>query len=346
MEIKPTLSPGELLQLMTLLRDVTRVVVTAHRGPDGDAMGASLAWADYLRRIGKRVSVVLPNPCPDFLKWLPGAQNVLYYSEEETRDSAVKAIQESDLICMLDFNALHRLQEMSSVVEKSKARRLMIDHHESPDLNCAEMTISRPEACSTCELVFRIVYQLGGFEQMSRSAAACIYCGMMTDTGGFSYSSNDPEIFIIIAHLLTKGIDKDKINRNVNNSWSENRLRFCSYILNEKLNFYKSRRASIFTITREEMKRFKYIRGDAEGLVNEPLKVRGMRLSISLREDTEKEVVRISVRSVDDFPANRLAEDFFHGGGHFNAAGGELPFPLEQAVKTAEQAIEAYAHLL
>ena len=94
------------------------------------------------------------------------------------------------------------------------------------------------------------------------------------------------------------------------------------------------------------MKRFHYIRGDAEGLVNEPLKVKGMRLSISLREDTEKEVIRISVRSVDDFPANALAVEFFNGGGHFNAAGGELPFPLDEAIKTAERAIAAYADKL
>jgi len=169
---------------------------------------------------------------------------------------------------------------------------------------------------------------------------------MMTDTGGFSYASNNPEIFIIIAHLLTKGIDKDKINRNVNNSWSDHRLRFWAYIINEKLTFHRAHKAAILTITREDMKRFRYIRGDSEGLVNEPLKVRGMRLSISLREDTEKDVVRVSVRSVDDFPANRLAEEFFNGGGHFNAAGGELPFPLEEAVKTAERAIAAYADRL
>ena len=169
---------------------------------------------------------------------------------------------------------------------------------------------------------------------------------MMTDTGGFAYASNDPEIFIIIAHLLTKGIDKDKINRNVNNTWSENRLRFFSYILTERLRFFHEHKAGLFTITREDMKQFHYIRGDAEGLVNEPLKVKGMRLSISLREDTEVDKIRVSVRSVDDFPANKLAEEFFNGGGHFNAAGGELPFPLEEAIRTAERAIEAYADRL
>ena len=346
MEITPILSGAEMLQLMSLLRDVKHVVTLGHRGPDGDAMGANLAWADYLRRLGKQVTVIMPNPCPDFLRWLPGAQNVLFFSQDDHRETALDAIRRADLICLLDFNALHRMQELAPIVEKAKARRLMIDHHENPDTTCADLIISRPGACSTCELVFRIVYQLGGFDQMPRGAAACIYCGMMTDTGGFSYASNNPEIFIIIAHLLTKGIDKDKINRNINNSWSDHRLRFWAYIINEKLTFHRAHKAAILTITREDMKRFRYIRGDSEGLVNEPLKVRGMRLSISLREDTEKDVVRVSVRSVDDFPANRLAEEFFNGGGHFNAAGGELPFPLEEAVKTAERAIATYADKL
>ena len=229
MEISPLLSPAELFKLMSILKDARNVVITAHRGPDGDAMGSTLAWADYLMQLGKRVTVVLPTPCPDFLRWLPGAKNVLYYSKDDMRAAATQAVQNADLICLLDFNALHRLQDFAPVVERSKAKRIMIDHHEHPDTSCAEFIVSEPKACSTCELVFKLIYQLGGFEKMTRSTAACIYCGMMTDTGGFSYASNDPEIFIIIAHLLTKGIDKDKINRNVNNTWSENRLRLYSH---------------------------------------------------------------------------------------------------------------------
>ena len=113
-----------------------------------------------------------------------------------------------------------------------------------------------------------------------------------------------------------------------------------------KLRFLENNKASIFTITREEMQRFHFIRGDAEGLVNMPLQVKGMRLSISLREDTDKDVIRVSLRSVDDFPCNKMAEQFFNGGGHLNASGGELPFPLEEAVKTAEKAIEAFREQL
>ena len=286
----------------------------------------------------------MPNPFPDFLHWMPGSHTIMSYDKRTA--AADEIIQGADLIFCLDFNALDRLKDMGDAVGKSKARRIIIDHHLNPDLQMADIVISHPEMCATGELVFRLISQLGGFETMTRQAATCLYTGMMTDTGGFTYNSIDPDIYIIISKLLSKGIDKDKIYRNVYNNFSEHRLRFTGYILNEKLRFYENNRASIFTITREEMKRFHFIRGDAEGLVNMPLQVKGLRLSISLREDTEKDVVRVSLRSVDDFPCNKMAEDFFNGGGHLNASGGELPFPLENAMKTAEKAIAAYKNLL
>ena len=342
--LTPILSEKELFELMRTIQQAQKIVICAHRGPDGDAVGSSLAWSQYLHSLGKQVSVIMPNPFPDFLRWIPGSQYISFYDKNET--AAANIIANAHLIFCLDFNALSRLQDMGKVIEKSKADRVIIDHHLNPDLSIAKMVISHPEMSSTCELVFRLIHQLGGYEEMTKQMAIAIYTGMMTDTGGFTYSSNNPEIYLIISLLLKKGIDKDKIYRNVFNNYSEHRLRFTGYILNEKLRFLENNHASIFTITREEMQRFHFIRGDAEGLVNMPLQVKGMRLSISLREDTEKDVIRVSLRSVDDFPCNKMAEQFFNGGGHLNASGGELPFPLEKAVETAERAIEAFKDLL
>lgn len=342
--MEPLLSQEELFELMRIVQSSRRIVICAHRGPDGDAVGSCLGWAEYLTHLGKQVKVVLPNPFPDFLRWLPNSHTIQFYAKHEKE--ARQIIQDADLIFCLDFNALDRLQEMRDAVAKSSADKVIIDHHLNPDREMARMTISHPEACSTSELVFRLIHQLGGFEQMTRLGATCIYTGMMTDTGGFTYSSSRPEIYEVISLLLSKGIDKDKIYRNVFNVYSVDRIRLTGYILYEKLQFLADNHASLFTLTREEMKRFNFIRGDAEGLVNMPLQVKGMRLSISLREDTERDVVRVSLRSVDDFPCNKMAEEFFNGGGHPNASGGELPFPLSAAVETAQKAIEAYRHLL
>ena len=342
--IPPLITETERELLQNLIANAKRILICGHRGPDGDAVGSALGWADYLKRLGKETVVMMPNPFPDFLRWLPGIQDISFYMRHETE--ATQAIKNCDLVFCLDFNALHRLMEMGDVIAAHDAPRVIIDHHLNPDRNAAALTISHPQMCSTCEVVLRLLLQLGGYEDMGSRAAAALYTGMMTDTGGFTYNSNSPEIYQLISLLLAKGIDKDKIYRNVFNTYSEPRLRLTGYILYKKLDFYQDRRASIFTLTRSEMTRFNFIRGDAEGLVNMPLQVKGMRLSISLREDTERDVVRVSLRSVDDFPCNKMAEEFFNGGGHLNASGGELPFPLSEAVKTAERAIEAYAHLL
>ncbi len=342
--LAPLLPQEELFALLQTIKSSQRIVICAHRGPDGDAVGSVLGWAEYLQSLGKKVYVILPNPFPDFLRWMPNSQTVKFYVRHEAASTAI--INRADLIFCLDLNDLSRLQEMQHAVRHAKAPKIIIDHHLNPDTSVAQQVISFPQMCATCEIVFRLIYQLGGFDSMTQQGATCLYTGMMTDTGGFTYNSNSPEIYEIISLLLTKKIDKDKIYRNVFNVFSVNRLRLVGYVLNEKLSFYAGNKASIYTLTRDELKQFNYIRGDSEGLVNMPLQVKGMRLSISLREDTEHDVVRVSLRSVDDFPCNKMAEEFFNGGGHLNASGGELPFPLSEAVATAERAIEAYAHLL
>lgn len=338
------LSLSETIELMKLLHESRKVVVCAHRSPDGDAMGSSLAWAAYMRTLGKMVSVVLPNPCPDFLQWLPEAKRVTYYSTNTAR--AKQLIADADLICCLDFNTLSRLEEMGECVKAAAAKRLLIDHHLAPDTENFDMTVSHPELSSTSEIVFRLLLQLGAYDEITQDMATDIYCGLMTDTGNLAFASSYPEIYEVIALLVRKGIDKDRIYRNVFHSFSAWRLKLQGYVLYEKVQWLAEGRAAYYTLTREEMKQLHFIRGDGEGLVNLPLQVKGARLSISLREDTERDIVRVSLRSVDDFPCNRMAEEFFNGGGHLNASGGELPFPIEDAVKTVERAVEAYKELL
>ena len=211
--MKQLLSNTELFALLQTIQQSKHIVICAHRGPDGDAVGSSLGWADYLTSLGKQVNIVLPNPFPDFLRWLPNSHLIHFYVKHEA--AATQIINQADLIFCLDFNSLSRLQEMQTAVARAKADKVIIDHHLDPDHTCAKQVISFPSASSTSELVFRLIHQLGGFDSMTRNGAACIYTGMMTDTGGFTYNSNDPEIYEIISLLLTKEIDKDKIYRNV-----------------------------------------------------------------------------------------------------------------------------------
>lgn len=338
-ELKKYLTPDMLAQWHELIDRATNIVVIGHAGPDGDAMGSILGMTHYLQQIGKQATPMTPNPCPDFLRWLPGSERVIFARTLLSRAQA--AIDNCDLIICLDFSGLNRIEELGPMVEAATVPKIVIDHHLNPE-HFADLLISDPKASATCEMVFCVLHQLGAYDELTLQAATCIYCGIMTDTGAFAFNSNRASLFLITAMLIEKGIDKDQIYRNVFYNYSESRLRLMGYILNQKMIYIPSCHAAIYALTEQEMKQYNFIRGDAEGFVNLPLQIKGTKLSISLREDTEKPVVRVSLRSVGNFPCNEMAARFFNGGGHHNAAGGSLPKPIDRAIDIARQAVEAY----
>ena len=338
------LTEQEAATFQELIAASVHIVICCHKSPDGDALGAMLAWGEYLRLQGKEALMVVPDAFPDYLRWLPNVEKVVRYDKHQERVDA--SLKEADLVFCLDFNTTDRVESMKESLDASSAKKVMIDHHLEPNIPNA-MIISRPEMCSTCELMFQLLWQLGKFEEMNRKIAACIYCGMMTDTGGFTFNSTRPEIFFIISQLLTKGINKDKIYRNVYNNYSSWAIRLRGYILYNKMNVIDHLHASYFVLTRQEMERFHFMKGDAEGLVNIPLQIKGMKLSISLREDNQREnLVWVSLSSVDDFPCNKMAAEFFNGGGHLNASGGKLFCSVGEAEKIVREAIKSYEELL
>ena len=331
------LSEAELTQLRSIIAAAADIVIIGHVNPDGDAIGSTLAWTNYLQSEGKSVSLIVPDKYPDFLNWLPNTDKILRHDKHPEKTELLVAT--ADLIFCLDLNTLSRTEALADHIASAKAAKVLIDHHPNPD-DLFNLTISHPEMSSTSELVFRIVWQLGAFERLGHHFAVPCYCGMMTDTGGFTFNSTRPEIFFIISQLLTKGIDKDKIYRNVYNVASESKIRLWGYVLYEKMEYDATRHAAFFTLTRADLKRFNYIKGDAEGLVNMPLQIKGTRLSISLREDTDKDnTVWVSLRSVDDFNCTEMAAAFFNGGGHFNASGGRLNCSIEEAAEITRKAI-------
>ena len=138
-----------------------------------------------------------------------------------------------------------------------------------------------------------------------------------------------------------------KIYRNVYHNYSEHRLRLVGHVLCNRLVVDEKRHAAFYTLSREDLKRFHFIKGDAEGLVNMPLQIKGLKLSISLREDTDREnTIWVSLRSVDDFPCNEVAARFFNGGGHLNASGGRLNCSLDEAVEIVKKALVAFEDTL
>ena len=331
----------QLQQLTTLIEESENIVCVCHQNPDGDALGSCLGWAEVLRVCyDKQPVVIVPDQYPDYLQWLPNSEKIVRYDKKKAE--ADELLKKAQLVFCLDFNSAARTADMEASLCQTAAQRVLIDHHLDPTVD-AVVTISKPEASSTCELVFRLVWQMGCLAELGRHFAVPVYCGMMTDTGGFTYNSNDPDIYFIISQLLTKRINKDKIYRNVYHTFSENRLRLTGFVLYNRLVVDAMRHASYFTLSRDDLRRFHFMKGDAEGLVNMPLQMKGHRLSISLREDTEKDnLVWVSLRSVDQFPCNEMAAQFFNGGGHLNASGGRLYGTMAEAVAVVEKAIKAF----
>lgn len=342
--LKQKVSTQEAQTLKKYFNDCKNVVIVCHTSPDGDAIGSSLGLYEYLKRKGKNVTVITPNYLPDFLHWMKDADKVLLYDRQRSRSIGI--INMADLICCLDFNDMKRLDDLGVPVSRADGKKILIDHHLDPDKQAFDFIVSHPDACSTCELVFRVINAIGGLDSLTLAGAEDLYAGMATDTGFFSYNSNDPDIFSIISELLRKGIDKDLINRRIQNNYSPDRIRFMGYVLYEKLQVFPDLHASFFSVTKDELTRFHYSKGDMEGLVNIPLQIKGHKLSISLREDTEKPLIRVSTRSVDDFPCNEFCAEFFNGGGHKNASGGWLKCTMEEAVEIAKKAIEAWSDRL
>lgn len=336
--MKEIATQQEIEKIRTLVKGAKRILILAHQNPDGDALGSMLGFTRWAEEISDAtISNALPDAYPDFIQWLPKASTILRYDKKP--DEIENLFAEADLVVCLDFNEYGRVASMEQLLRDYQGSLIQIDHHLDPALK-ADVVISQPEASSTSELVFKLVWQAGDFEKMDRFFHIPIFTGMMTDTGAFEYQNAGPDTFYIVAELLNKGVDKAKIHRLVYNTFSLNRMRMYGYVLHRKLRVFRKLHASYFSISREELERFHFIKGDAEGLVNIPLQMKGHKLSISLREDSQKDnLVWVSVRSIDDVPCNKLCAKFFNGGGHLNASGGKLFCSIQEAEKIAEQAI-------
>lgn len=327
----------------TLIENAENIVIVSHVGPDGDAVGSTLGMYHFLKELDKEATIVLPNEFPLYLNWMPNSNEIVI--AEDNLDRAVQILKHCDLLIMIDFNELGRVNGLKPLIEVSNVPKILIDHHPYP-ADIADVIISHPELSSASELVFRLICRMGFAQKINKSCAECIYTGMMTDTGGFSYNSNQSEIYLIVAELLRKGIDKDLIYKKINFSYSENRIRLTGYCMYKKMKIYPEYRTAVIALSDEELNRFEAKTGDTESIVNLPFSIKGIVFSAFFREDKKRGKIKISFRSQGTFPANRVASEHFNGGGHLNAAGGDTRISLSDTVKRFVDVLPEYENLL
>lgn len=314
--------------IKNLLASRSKIVITTHINPDGDALGSVLGLYWFLKRLGHDVSAISPNDYPEFLQWLPGNDVVIDFYKR--KKEATSLIQEADAIFFLDYNEAKRGGDMRDILAESKAKKIMIDHHPFPQLK-VDYAISRTGVSSTAELIYEFILDMNGIRHMSKEIAECIYTGIMTDTGCFSYNSSRTRTFEIAAQLLTFSIEKDEIFRKVYDNFSAQRMRLLGYCLNEKMQVFPEFRTAFISLSIEDQERFKFAVGDSEGFVNYPLSIKGVCFTALFTEGKDK--IKISFRSRGPFPANSFSQKHFSGGGHLNAAGGESNLSLSETIQ-------------
>ncbi len=328
LNLPPLLDKPTAELLGQLIEGAQNIVLTCHVSPDGDAIGSTLGLSSVLKAIGKNTVVITPDAPPRQLSFLPGIADIQIASYHQGRVANI--VRNADLIFCLDFNDYQRLDKFAQHIAGSTAPKVLMDHHLDPKVD-ADVVVSHPELSSTSSIVYRVINELGLTDLLDTDAASCIFTGMMTDTGNFSYNSTDPNLYPIVGDLVGRGVDKDDIYTRVYNTTSEKQVRLHGYALYKRLEIFPEHKTALITLSQKELEEFEYEKGYTEGLVNVPLSIPGVVCSVFMRQD-QPEYVKISTRSKGDFAVNVACERYFGGGGHLNAAGGEWNGSLDEAV--------------
>ena len=324
-----------------VIQSPKRMVLACHVNPDGDAVGSVLAMAEFLKRFGHEVKMVVANDFPDFLHWMPNAQEFLVF--EKDPDACKSAIAEAECIIMLDFNSLSRSGILHNEIGKTRCPRILVDHHRDPDESQFYCLYSSTCVSSASEIVTEIILHYGK-EYLTESISTNLLVGIMTDTGSFAHSIYHPRTFDLVSILVEKSMPYTYIHQLVYDTMSENRLRLLGFSINNRMEVLDEYNTAIIALSKSDLDSFKYQVGDTEGVVNFPLSMQKIKMAVLVTERQDQ--IRLSFRSKGDFSVHELANKHFKGGGHTNAAGGTLTCSFEEAVALLKSVLPEYKELL
>ena len=328
---------NEFKAYLSIPRDI---VLTSHRNPDGDAIGSTLAMYHYLMRNGHSVRMVFPSDYPVIFSYMKAVDEVIIYdSEPEQTESVLKRAQ---LVFALDYNSLERIDKVGEIISELKVPLAMIDHHLYPD-GFADYSLSRPEASSTCELVYDFIRMMDDLDQIDQQIGECLFTGILTDTGSFKYATS-PRLFRIVADLLEKGVDDYKLQDLIFNSMAEKQLALLGHCLANRMEILEEYKTGIITLNRKDYERFDIQRGDTEGIVNFLLKIKNVKIAAFITE--QPTIVKISLRSKGDISVQEIAQKHFKGGGHKNASGGSSYKGLRATVDKFKSVLPEFKEMI
>lgn len=338
--MKQVFTDKQINGLLDLLRESKQIVITTHHKPDGDALGSSLGLRRILEKAGHQAEVVVPSEFPGFLGWMSGAGHVTDFIRDPKKSRDLLAT--ADLVICLDFNDPSRVEQMQADLKKVVAPILLVDHHLDPAPGFGDLVFSHSNYASTAELLVHILMETGLDHHLDRDAAECFYSGILTDTGSFRFNSVSEMTHLMTARLLREGVRNDLIHERIYDTNSFSRMRFLGLSLHEKMQYIEPHRTIVITASKKDMDRYHHQPGDLEGIVNYGLAVEGVRISALFAE--RDGLIKISFRSKGTFSVKAIAEKYFEGGGHRNAAGGRSRLSLEESVKRFIEVLPEFTH--
>ena len=318
-----------------------RIVLACHVNPDGDAIGSVLAMSEFLRFYGHEVKMVVANDFPEFLHWMPGSEAILVF--EQQAEACKTAIAEAECIMILDFNSLSRSGILHNEIGKTRCPRVLIDHHRDPEESMYYCLYSSTCVSSTSEIVTEIILHYGK-QYLTENISTNLLVGIMTDTGSFAHSIYHPRTFELVSVLVEKAMPYSYVHEMVYDTMSENRLRLLGFAINNRMEVLDEYSTAIIALNKSDLDSFNYQTGDTEGVVNFPLSMSKIKMAVLVTERQDQ--IRLSFRSKGSFSVHELANKYFKGGGHTNAAGGTLTCSFEEAVERLKSVLPEYKEML
>lgn len=324
------------------LKQPQKVVITTHQKPDPDAMGSSLGLYHFLTALGHEVTIISPTNWATWLNWMEASDKVIDF--EANRERSAVIVNEASLLFCLDFNILSRTKFLAPLLEAFGGTRVLIDHHQQPDVDSFHFGVSDTNKSSTCEMVFDLMVDSGHKDLLNNTIAECLYAGVMADTGSFRFSSTKASVHRMVADLKDKGLEHTKVHEAVYDNFLENRLRFIGHVLLHRMEIFYEYNAALIVIPKRDLLKYQIRTGDTEGLVNYPLSIQGIKMAALVIDRDEER--KWSFRSKGNFDVNTFARQYFQGGGHFNASGGRSSESLEKTADDFIKAMKESGHLL
>jgi phosphoesterase RecJ-like protein len=298
------------------------ILITGHINPDGDALGASLAFKIILNELGYESDVCfdIKGTVPSNLNHLP--LNLISENTKEQYDS----------IYVFDCGNPQRLGNLEPL-SQTASEVVVIDHHIDPSFG--DIQIIDPTAASTTQVLYREIKKHN--YKISKDVANCLMTGLITDTGRFQYSNTDSEVFIIASELMKSGADLTKISENIYGSVSFNAMKLQSEII-KRIKLFANQSLVVSYVLQEDYKKYNIDESELDFLIDSIRLVKESNIALLLKEQQDKSF-KGSLRSRNKIDVQLVASKF-GGGGHKAASGFSSSQTMEVIIDEVKEAIE------